>query len=1213
MTTKDAGDLSAIPTIQRVSDTTAPKRADNNLSTPSHLSLFFSVSSNDTGSTTENHQNPQNIRLAGSPASQGLLVSLTEKGFQNYVREHAVSVMEFSIDPDNEGGGEEAYAEFESTRYQALKYKKVANRVKPVSAALPETFRIHRYQPEDVLQDMPRMPTSPGEFVEGQRYTRERMEQMKIGADGFLTQEEIKLIHWFFLTCEFAFAWDESEKGIFSHDYFPPVKIPTLAHDVWIFKNIPIPRGLYPKIIEIIKAKQASGVIEPSNAAYRSQWFWVLKKDGKSLRIVHNLQPLNAVTIKDSAVPPIVEPYAETFARRACYSVLDLFVGFDQRELHPDSRDLTTFQTPLGTFRLTRIPMGYTNSQQVQHGDLCFLLQDEIPEITMPFVDDVPIRGPASRYERGDGGYETIAENAGIRRFVWEHVRDVLRVVWRVGKAGGTFSGPKAFICVKEAVIVGHLCTYEGRRPEPGRLQKVLDWPVPRDLTQVRGFLGVMGTLRMFVKDFAAVAEPLVKLTRKRAAGEFVFGREEQEAMDQLKERARTCPAIRPIDYESDGEVVLAVDSSHIAAGYVLSQEGEDAQRYPSRFGSITWNETERRYSQSKLELFGLFRSLRDVRTYIIAVRKLVVEVDARYIKGMINNPDVQPNATINRWIAGILLFDFELRHISAKDHTAADGLSRRETQASDPDQEGDYDEWIDSANGFAIEVANWDRRVIRTDDEQGTAQQGTRVPIHGLMHCARMYTSTVPDARRDNEGAGVLPPQTDDYAKQDENLRRIEDFLSCMRQPENMKDQDLARFIRYASTFFILKGKLFRRNRKGEHQLVVARSKRGNILRQAHEDSGHKGVYSVTATLQRRFWWPGMKDDVKWWGRTCHECQVRSTERIRLTPTVPAPFALFRKFYVDTMFLPTAHGFIGLVHARCSLSSYPEWRMIRAENARSIATFLFEDSICRYGAVEEIVTDNGAPYRAALDYLKTKYGIHNVRISPYNSQANGPVERRHYDVREALMKATMGRPQDWPLVAHSVLWAERVSIQKSTGYSPYYIAHGIEPILPFDLAEATMLAQPVHGRMSTTELIAARAVQLQRRQEDLDIVKGALLKARIASAQQFEEKYRASIRAQDITPGTLVLVRNSKFDSSIGAKAKARYHGPMVVVRKTEGGSFVLAELDGAVSKLRYAAYRVLPYHVRDVRKVPVSTITDLEEHEIDLMTRDREPTTAC
>ncbi|EPT02901.1 hypothetical protein FOMPIDRAFT_1117531, partial [Fomitopsis schrenkii] len=106
--------------------------------------------------------------------------------------------------------------------------------------------------------------------------------------------------------------------------------------------------------------------------------------------------------------------------------------------------------------------------------------------------------------------------------------------------------------------------------------------------------------------------------------------------------------------------------------------------------------------------------------------------------------------------------------------------------------------------------------------------------------------------------------------------------------------------------------------------------------------------------------------------------------------------------------------------------------------------------------------------------WLGKRYGIRHIRISPYNSQANGIVERRHFDVREAAMKMCGGNESKWSSVMDAVFWAERVTIQKSTGMSPYKIVHGVEPTLPFDLAEATYLGEEVDGMVSHEELIGA-------------------------------------------------------------------------------------------------------------------------------------------
>ena len=80
--------------------------------------------------------------------------------------------------------------------------------------------------------------------------------------------------------------------------------------------------------------------------------------------------------------------------------------------------------------------------------------------------------------------------------------------------------------------------------------------------------------------------------------------------MIPLKDEIIQSPALRRLDYESGRDVVLAVDTSVIAVSFILSQEGEDGKRYLNRFGSISLMSVESQYSQAKLELYGLFRSL---------------------------------------------------------------------------------------------------------------------------------------------------------------------------------------------------------------------------------------------------------------------------------------------------------------------------------------------------------------------------------------------------------------------------------------------------------------------------------------------------------------------------------------------------------------------------------------------------------------------------
>src|ERR1700742_104241 len=237
-------------------------------------------------------------------------------------------------------------------------YKPVARKVKPVYGTLPEAFRIERQIVGDPLKGMPELNAKTREFEPTARYTAERKQIIDKAHPGdFLWPEERKLVHNIMMDFNHTFAWEDSERGRFREDFFPPIKIPVVEHTPWVLRNIPIPPGIYEEVCGIIKKKIAAGVYEPLNSSYRSQWFCVLKKDGKSLRIVHSLEPLNKVTIAHSGLPPATEELADEFAGRACGGMFDLYVGYDERLLDSSSRDNTTFQTPYGALRLVTLPM----------------------------------------------------------------------------------------------------------------------------------------------------------------------------------------------------------------------------------------------------------------------------------------------------------------------------------------------------------------------------------------------------------------------------------------------------------------------------------------------------------------------------------------------------------------------------------------------------------------------------------------------------------------------------------------------------------------------------------------------------------------------------------------------------------------------------------------------------------------------------------------
>ena len=169
-----------------------------------------------------------------------------------------------------------------------------------------------------------------------------------------------------------------------------------IPHKPWVQQNILIPPGIYNELCKLVKQKLNTRVFEPSNSSYWSRWFCVVKNDGKLLHIVQSLEPLNQVTITYSEVPLFTEQLAEQFAGHTCNSMLDLYLGYDEQALAPSSRDLTTFQTPYSALQLTSLLMGWTNSVPIFHDNVTYILQPEIPHVMQPYIDNIPVKGPAT-------------------------------------------------------------------------------------------------------------------------------------------------------------------------------------------------------------------------------------------------------------------------------------------------------------------------------------------------------------------------------------------------------------------------------------------------------------------------------------------------------------------------------------------------------------------------------------------------------------------------------------------------------------------------------------------------------------------------------------------------------------------------------------------------------------------------------------------------
>ena len=398
---------------------------------------------------------------------------------------------------------------------------------------------------------------------------------------------------------------------------------------------------------EEISSLSKAGFIKPSDSEFGAQVLFVDKKDG-SRRMVIDYRSLNEATVRDAYPLPLIDELFDRLKTAKVFSKLDLRSGYHQMLLDPNDTRKTAFRTPIGSFEFLVLPFGVCNgpSAFVRMIDWIFPAT-EYGSFLAPYIDDLLIFS------------DSIEEHEHHCRRVFERMREQ--------KLFAKLS--KCEFGVLEAEFLGFIVSAEGLKPDPSKVQAIVDMAAPKDVPQLRSFLGAVTFLQRFIRGFSHFTAPLTNLLKKDTP--FDWTKEHQESFNLLKQALSSAPVLRPFDPKLP--ILVQTDASKTAVGAVLLQDSGMGQR-PVAYHSRKLQPAELNYPVQQLEMLAVVDALRKWTHYLRGTH-FKLETDHKSLEHVKLSKD--SSSRLIHWYDDLALFDFEIVYRPGSTNCMADSLSR--------------------------------------------------------------------------------------------------------------------------------------------------------------------------------------------------------------------------------------------------------------------------------------------------------------------------------------------------------------------------------------------------------------------------------------------------------------------------------------------------------------------------------------------------------
>ena len=392
-------------------------------------------------------------------------------------------------------------------------------------------------------------------------------------------------------------------------------------------------------------------IIELSKSAFSSPVVPVRKGDG-TLRLCVDYRQLNKITIKENFPMPNLTKCIYQPRKVNYFTKIDLVRGYYQVPIEEESRKYTAFSTLQQQYQFKRLSFGLKNSGMAFQRVMQQILNPVRNHNILIYIDDILVMS------------ETFDEHLDLVRKVLQLLR----------KHGIKIKVNKCEFFRCEVNFLGHVISHKGIRKSSEYVDKVMQVEKPQTVKEMRKFLGLVNFQRKFVPYCSILTKPLSEWTTGSRSKKVEWNARMEEAFNKLKEEIAKDVLLAYPDYEATAnKLELYVDASSTGCGSSLMQKQNDEYKVIA-YGSMTFSETQKRYSTTDRELTAIRWGVNDFRCFLAGV-SFVLHTDHRPLIHL--NSMAITNSRLMRTLTELGEYDFEIKYRPGEKNEAADFLSR--------------------------------------------------------------------------------------------------------------------------------------------------------------------------------------------------------------------------------------------------------------------------------------------------------------------------------------------------------------------------------------------------------------------------------------------------------------------------------------------------------------------------------------------------------